>query len=110
MTIAGKSPTGDAAPPVLLRARIAAKNVHTYFLSTSRVLRSTNTIGRIIMTAVMLFKHELIRNIIPPNIMRHRRFLPLDISAILIAKSCIMPVSAIKLVNNSMTIRMARTS
>ena len=41
--IAGKSPTGDAAPPVLLSARIAAKKRHTYFLSVSRVFRRTNT-------------------------------------------------------------------
>ena len=101
---------GDAAPPVFESASMVAKNTHTYLRSTSRVFSRTKTMGRIIMTAVMLFRQEEMRNIIPPNIIRHSRFRPLESSAILMASSCMMPVSTIRFVKSSITIRIARTS
>ena len=58
----------------------------------------------------MLFRQEEMRNIIPPNMARHKRFCPFDSWAIFMARSCMMPVCAIRFVKSSMDIRITRTS
>ena len=44
ITIAGKSPIGEEAPPVFDIANIIAKNKFRYFLLTPIVFNKTNTI------------------------------------------------------------------
>ena len=73
-------------------------------------LSRTNTMGRIIITAVMLFRQEEMRNIMAPNSIRQSRFFPWENWAIRMARSCMMPVPAIRLVNSSMAMRMTSTS
>ena len=57
ITMAGKSPIGDEAPPVFDNASITAKNIFTYFWFIPIAFNKTNIIGSTINTAVILFKN-----------------------------------------------------
>ena len=92
------------------RARMTAKKVHVYRRSTSMVLSRTNTMGRSISRAEMLFRQEEMRNIMAPNRIRQSRFFPWENWAIRMASSCMMPVPALRLLNSSMTMRITSTS
>ena len=109
ITIAGKSPIGDEAPPVLDNASIIAKNIFKYFLSIPIVFNKTNTIGKIINTAVILFKKADIININNPNKTSIIFLFPLDFFDILIDNTSIIPVIDTRFVKSSITISIINT-
>ena len=109
ITIAGKSPIGEEAPPVFDNARMLAKNMFTYFWSIPIAFNRTNIIGKTIKTAVILFKKAETKNISNPNKIKHFFLLPFDITEIFNEIFSIMPVLEIKFVNNSITIRIIST-
>ena len=73
------------------------------------VFSNTNMTGRTIMTAVILFKKEEIKNISIPKKTRLNLFLPFDRAARRTDNTCMIPVSVIRFVKSSMEIKMIST-
>ena len=102
---------GRSLPPVEERARMTAKKVHVYRRSTSMVLSRTNTMGRSISRAEMLFRQEEMRKHHGAEQDQAEPLFPLgELGDPDGQQCCMMPVPALRLLNSSMTMRITSTS